>query len=438
MSSHVTPEAEPTNIMSGELILPGDGALTASMTRAEIDTQIATAKAYPRSIAQFKRDTKDLACYDEKTAQSMFYSIPRGGKNIVGPSIRLAEICLATWGNLRVECRIVEQTKKSVTVEAACWDIEKNSAIKEQKTRKIYGKKLKDGTMLPPDEDMINLATNAALSVALRNAIFRIVPRVYVIAAMEEAKIIALGKGKSLKDRRNDCVEYSKLMGISVERLVAACEGAKGMEDIGEDELIFLRGLFTSVKEGMAIEEAFPEIEPEKDERDDKGTTTKAAKEALKQKMKEKVEEEAAPKSFPDATTPEPEAVEPEKEERAEAEPAPEKASEGEPGNPEGDSKVPSWYSTWVKQLDAMEKEGKWPKAFTDLAGLYELNVGDDSESYSVELLDRCMVKLESILKSRSQAAIVVGTVEKCKLPEDLKQRYLTIARSAQEKLATT
>ena len=43
---------------------------------------------------------------DPKTAEGCFFSLPRGGKRLEGPSIRLAEICAATYGNLRCGSRI--------------------------------------------------------------------------------------------------------------------------------------------------------------------------------------------------------------------------------------------------------------------------------------------------------------------------------------------
>ena len=71
--------------------LAGGGTLSV-LSRAEIDVQITTAKRYPRSVTAFRREAEEMATLDEETAGSMFYVLPRAGKNIEGPSVRLAEI----------------------------------------------------------------------------------------------------------------------------------------------------------------------------------------------------------------------------------------------------------------------------------------------------------------------------------------------------------
>src|SRR4051812_48501652 len=74
-------------------------------TRAEVDIQISTAKRYPRSIRNFKQQALEMATFDEETAEGCFYSLPRGGKPIEGPSARLAEIVLSAWGNVRADAK---------------------------------------------------------------------------------------------------------------------------------------------------------------------------------------------------------------------------------------------------------------------------------------------------------------------------------------------
>src|SRR5688500_14733606 len=86
--------------------LEGGDAL-AALNRSEIDMQISTAKKYPRSVTRFKRDVESLACLDEETAATMFYSLPRGGKNIIGPSVRFAEVVASSWGNIRSGARVI-------------------------------------------------------------------------------------------------------------------------------------------------------------------------------------------------------------------------------------------------------------------------------------------------------------------------------------------
>jgi len=115
-----------------------------SMERVQVDMQIATAKKYPRDIATVKRDIISMATMDEETAQACFYSLPRGGKRILGPSVRLAEIALSCYGNARVQTRVIEVVtegdNKHVVVQATCADLQNNVAVCMEKRRAIYGK----------------------------------------------------------------------------------------------------------------------------------------------------------------------------------------------------------------------------------------------------------------------------------------------------------
>ena len=142
--------------------------------KAQIDTQIATAKAYPRNIKKAVEDSIFTATLDVETASSCTYSLPRGGKPISGPSVHLALILAQNWGNLRIEAKISSIDNKSITSQAVCFDLEKNIAIKVEVKRSIM---TKNGRM---NDDMITVTGNAANSISLRNAILKVIPKAVV------------------------------------------------------------------------------------------------------------------------------------------------------------------------------------------------------------------------------------------------------------------
>src|SRR5689334_11587126 len=93
-----------TNETTMELVEP---SAMEAIQRAEIDVQIATAKRYPRQLSLVKSHMMSFATLDQETAEACFYNLPRGGKNIQGPSVRLAEIAVSCYGNLRAGSRIL-------------------------------------------------------------------------------------------------------------------------------------------------------------------------------------------------------------------------------------------------------------------------------------------------------------------------------------------
>ena len=78
--------------------------------RSEIDIQISTAKHYPRVIDTSLESSRAMIATSPEIASGCFYSLTKGGKIITGPSIRLAEILMANWGNLNVGGRVIDES----------------------------------------------------------------------------------------------------------------------------------------------------------------------------------------------------------------------------------------------------------------------------------------------------------------------------------------
>lgn len=242
--------------VEGDVIDPHDSAIQvlSPATKGEIDMQISTAKRYPRSIKSFKEQALAMATLDEETASGCFYSMPRGGKPIEGPSARLAEIVLSAWGNVRADARVIDAGPKEITAEAMTWDLEKNVAVRVQVKRRItdkHGKRYND--------DMIVVTGNAACSIALRNSVFKVIPMAFTKAVYQAARAVAIGDAKTLASKRAEMVAYFGKMGIVPERVLAVID-RKSIEDVSLDDLAVLKGLATAIKEGdTSVDEAFPD-----------------------------------------------------------------------------------------------------------------------------------------------------------------------------------
>jgi len=223
--------------------LPG-GAALAALNRSEIDVQIRTAKKFPRSITSFKRQALEMATLDEETAGSMFYALPRSGKTVEGPSVRLAEIAASAWGNLRYGARVIEIGDQWVTSQGFCFDLEKNIACTVEAKRRItdkHGKRY--------NEDMIGVTSQAANAVALRNAIFKVIPFAYVSAIYDSAKETAIGKAMTMEQRRTRALGWYAKSGAP-EKKVLELLGRASVEEISIDDLTFLQGLRTAISDG--------------------------------------------------------------------------------------------------------------------------------------------------------------------------------------------
>lgn len=271
----------------------------AELARVDIDVQIATAHAYPRSIKEFKQKAMELATLDEDTAGSMFYVLPRAGKKIEGPSVRLAEVVGSCYKNLRYQSRVVKVDAEFVTAQGVCHDLENNNAASIEVKRRITDK---NGRRY--NADMIQTTGNAACSIALREAIFRVVPRALFKDVYDSAKLTSIGKAESMATRRHKMVDWFKKAGATEAEVLGFLDIA-GIDDMGVDDLIQLRGLATAIRDGdTTIEDALRPREEATDGRKvgKSDLESKLTKPAAQRKPDEATQE--LPPDEPDASDP--------------------------------------------------------------------------------------------------------------------------------------
>jgi hypothetical protein len=275
-----------------------------SITRAEIDVQISTAHQFPRSLQQFYKRAEAMVTLDEDTAASCLFKITRGGKAIEGESIRMAEIVASCYGNLRSAVQISGYTPTRVSVRAVCHDLETNNFIAVEKQAKTT---YSDGR--PYNEDMAIMIANATISKALRDAIFRVVPKALLKPLIEKAKLVAIGTAETLKIRRTKAMSWVTSLKIDKARVFAVL-GVVGEEDVGLEQLETLTGLRTAIKEGdQTVDEAFPLLEPTKPLFEH---PAKKEQEQPEQKVNPKKEAKTKPAPAPAAVVPETKPSEPE------------------------------------------------------------------------------------------------------------------------------
>lgn len=228
----------------------------AAVNRIEIDMQIATAKQWPRDIVTIKRNVLEAIESDREIAEKCFYNLPRGG-GVKGPSVRLAELFYSEWGNLRVKTRLVEEGATSVTCAADIIDLEKNSAYSCE-CRKSIMTSAKNGKEAKRfDDDMVTVATNATASTAFRNAVFKIIPGVYIREAYETARKVAVGDIRSIKERTAKCLATFAKMDVDPAQILAFL-GIDSVEKITGQHIEDLIGVHNAIRDGeTTIEEVF-------------------------------------------------------------------------------------------------------------------------------------------------------------------------------------
>jgi hypothetical protein len=241
-------------VFTGEL-MPKQDQSPAIMTEAavqreiaEVQASIAIAKRFPRDQIQ-ALDRITIACQRPGLAESALYSYARGGTEITGPSIRLAEAIAQQWGNLDFGIREIEQRHGESTVEAYAWDLETNT--RQKKTFQVRHKRFtKKGSYdLTDPRDIYELVANQGAR-RLRACILGIIPGDVVESAQNQCE-------QTLKAKADISPEAVKKMVTAFENFQVTKEMIetriqRKLESITAAQVIALRKIYNSLKDGMS------------------------------------------------------------------------------------------------------------------------------------------------------------------------------------------
>jgi len=238
-----------TDIIKAEII--GTSTALEAINRAEVDIQISTAHQYPRSLARVREKILEIATVDPVTAEACFYALPRDGKVIEGPSVRMAEIVAASYGNLRVAARVIGFDDTSVICQGVCHDLENNVATSVEVRRRITNKSGRKYS-----DDMINTTSNAGCAIAFRNAIFKVVPTAIFKDIVNEVKKVGMGDERTITEKRKATVAWFEGKGYKAKQLFdmlnsleESTDQVKSPEELTLEHIAILRGVVNAVNE---------------------------------------------------------------------------------------------------------------------------------------------------------------------------------------------
>lgn len=248
--------------------------------KTQMEGAIEIARRYPRELKAVKKAVIDTATIDSQTAESCFYSLPRGGKLIEGVSIRFAEIVAYNWEHIMLESYCVSINQKSVTAEAKAWDMQKNLWARKQVSRRITDR---NGNRY--NDDMINVTIQAACAVAERNALLKIIPPAVLKDCEKFIKKKAVQSDDPLAIRVKKMFNFCIEMGITGEAVLDFLK-KRDQREVTEDDLFKVRTAINGIKDGLStISEVFY---PQKEETKTEGL--KSGKRAVREKKKEEPE----------------------------------------------------------------------------------------------------------------------------------------------------
>ena len=215
---------------------------------AEVQAAMAIAKRFPRNHLQ-AIDRITIVCQRPALAEGALYTYARGGTDITGPSIRLAEAIAQQWGNLQFGIRELEQRIGESTVEAYAWDLETN--VRENKIFQVkHTRHTRSGSYLLKDpRDIYEMVANQGAR-RLRACILGIIPGDVVEAATNQCEATLKAQADTTPEALQKMVTVFGTIGVTQEMLEQRIQ--RKLESIAPAQVISLRKIYNSIRDGMS------------------------------------------------------------------------------------------------------------------------------------------------------------------------------------------
>ncbi len=223
---------------------------------AEVQASYVIAKKFPRDEnAAYMRIMK--ACERPLLAEQSMYAYPRGGQLVTGASIRLAEALAQSWGNIDCGVREVSQSDGMSVAEAYAIDLETNTRV--VKTFHVpHTRDTKQGKKrLTDSRDIYELVANQGAR-RLRACILGVIPGDVVDAAVARCGKTLESSDVPMADQIRKLIQAFDEIGVKTEHIEKRL-GHK-LDATIPQEIVTLRGIYKSIKDGMADRTQFFDI----------------------------------------------------------------------------------------------------------------------------------------------------------------------------------
>lgn len=234
------------------------GAL-AQRESSEAQLALVMARNYPRderaSMARILN-----ACARPSLAEDALYEYARGGTNITGPSIRLAEEIARQWGNMT--CGVSELSRYGGQSEVLAYAYDQQTGFRDEKRFTVrHWRDTKQGGKAVTDErDIYELIANMGAR-RKRACILAVIPADVVEAAVKQIELTQReGMGEITPDQVKAMLESFKAFGVTKEMIEKRLQ--RNIDAITPVLMLGLRKIFASLKDGMSDASEWFEVAP--------------------------------------------------------------------------------------------------------------------------------------------------------------------------------
>lgn len=264
------------------------GSMSIATTRQaqEVQAAMVVAKRFPRDENEsISRIVK--SCKRTSLAEVAIYSYPKGGQKVEGASIRLAEAMAQSWGNIDFGWLEIETAEGESKIMAYAHDLETNTRRQQVFTVPHMRGTRKGNVLLTDPRDIYEVCANQA-SRRLRACILSVIPGdVQDLALAECERTLSGGNDTPIEDRVRQMLMAFKDK-FSISKQMIETRVGYNIEAFTEHDLVSLRKVFNSIKDGVGKREDFFELaekQPQADDGEGGKDDSKSINDSLKSKL---------------------------------------------------------------------------------------------------------------------------------------------------------
>lgn len=245
---------------------------------AEVQAAMMIARMNPRDpIAAMDRILN--ACTRPTLANAAVYTYSRGGSDVSGPSIRLAEAMAQAWGNIQFGIRELDQRHGESTVQAFAWDVETNTRL-EVTFQVPHIRYTRSGTKrLEDPRDVYEMVANQGAR-RLRACILGVIPGDVTEAAVAQCEKTMHTTADTSEEAQGKIVEAFSSFGVTKAQIEKRIQ--RRIDSIQPAQVVALKKIYASLRDGMSSPGDW--FEPEESAAD--APATQGAGQTLKDKVR--------------------------------------------------------------------------------------------------------------------------------------------------------
>ncbi len=215
---------------------------------AEVQARMMIARANPRD-AERCRDLILEDCNRLSLAEEAMYSYSRGGTDISGPSVRLAEALARRWGNLASGIKEVSRSPGYSECVAYAWDLETGYYEERQFQVRHWRDTKKGGYALNDERDIYELIANMGQR-RKRAVLLSIIPGDICDAAVHQCERTMKTKVDLSPEALEKMVIAFTKFGVTKEQIEKRIQ--RRIESIQPAHVVSLKKIYASLRDGMS------------------------------------------------------------------------------------------------------------------------------------------------------------------------------------------